>query len=115
MENINENMKTLSQVMAILAKRGVTKEFRMNEANEMKLDRGEKNYRTEELEIAKTYRFEGDSNPADNAVLILLKATDGNMGYIIDSYGAESNYSGEEFDFFLRQVPIKENPEYDIN
>lgn len=115
MENINENMKTLSQVMAILAKRGVTKEFRMNEKNEMKLDNGEKNYQSEDLEIAKTYRFEGDSNPGDNAVLLALKAKDGNVGYILDSYGAESNYSGEEFDDFLRRIPECEDPEYNID
>ena len=37
MENINEKMKTLSQVMAILAKRGLTKEFRMNDKNNVVL------------------------------------------------------------------------------
>lgn len=115
MENTSENMKTLSQVMAILAKRGITKEFRMNDKNEMKLDNGEKNYKSEELEIAKTYRFEGDSNPDDNAVLIVVKATDGNVGFILDSYGAESNYSGEEFDNFLRRMPEKEDPEYNLD
>ena len=115
MENTSENMKTLSQVMAILAKRGITKEFRMNDKNEMKLDNSEKNYRTDELEIAKSYRFEGDSNPDDNAVLLLVKATDGNIGFILDAYGAESNYSGEEFDDFLRTIPECEDPEYNLD
>ena len=115
MENTSGNMKTLSQVMAILAKRGITKEFRMNENNEMKLDNGEKNYRSDELEIAKTYRFEGDSNPDDNAVLIAIKAKDGNVGYLLDSYGAESNYSGEEFDDFLRRIPECEDPEFTLD
>ena len=115
MENTSENMKTLSQVMAILAKRGVTKEFRMNDKNEMKLDGSEKNYHSEELEVAKTYRFEGDSNPGDNTVLIVLKCKDGTVGYIIDNYGAESNYSGEEFDDFLRRIPECEDPEYAVD
>ena len=115
MENTNENMKTLSQVMAILAQRGVSKEFRMNEKNEMKLDNGDKTYNSEDLEIAKTYRFEGDSNPDDNAVLYLLQDKDGELATILDSYGAESNYSGEEFDLFLRKIPIQENDEYNID
>ena len=115
MENTNENMKTLSQVMAILAQRGVRKEFRMNEKNEMKLDNGDKTYNSEDLEIAKTYRFEGDSNPDDNAVLIVVKAKDGSIGYLLDSYGAESNYSGEEFDDFLRRIPECEDPTYHID
>lgn len=115
MEKINDDMKTLSQVMAILAQRGVTKEFRMNDSNEMKLDNQEKNYQPEELEVAKMYRFEGDSYPGDNAVLLVIKCKqDGEVGYILDSYGAESNYSGEEFDNFLRKIPECEDSAYNF-
>jgi hypothetical protein len=37
-------------------------------------------------------------------VLYLVKDS-GNMGMIIDSYGADSNYPGEDFDKFLRAIP----------
>jgi hypothetical protein len=30
----------------------------------------------------------------------------GNRGMIIDSYGADSNYPGEKFDEFLRNIPF---------
>ncbi|UJF30783.1 hypothetical protein L0B70_05220 [Kaistella sp. 97-N-M2] len=111
----NHNLKTLSQVLNTLIKRGITKEICMNDQNQMVLGKDEKIYKPEDLVIVKSYRFEGDSNPDDNAVLYLLQDKEGELATILDSYGAESNYSGEEFDFFLRQVPIKENPEYDIN
>lgn len=111
----NHNLKTLSQVLNILIQRGITKEICMNEKHEMILGKDEKTYQPEDLCIVKSYRFEGDSNPDDNAVLYLLEDKEGVLATILDSYGAESNYSGEEFDNFLRKVPIQENPEYDFD
>lgn len=108
----NDQMTTLSQVMETLRKRGIHKEFRMNDKYQMKYDNSEKNYLPEELSILKTYRFEGDSNPDDNVALYVLQDNAQNLGIIIDSYGAESNYSGEEFDAFLRAIPIQESEEY---
>lgn len=108
----SDRMTTLSQVMETLRKRGIHKEFRMNEECEMKYESSKKNYLPDELTILKTYRFEGDSNPADNVVLYVVQADDKNFGIIIDSYGAESNYPGPEFDNFLREIPIQESEEY---
>ncbi|WP_312390490.1 hypothetical protein [Chryseobacterium sp.] len=112
-ENI-DRMTTLSQVMQKLQQRGIHREFRMNEECEMKFENSEKNYQPSELTILKTYRFEGDSNPDDNAVLYVLKDTAGNIGMIIDSYGADSNYPGEDFDKFLRDIPVEESEEYNF-
>lgn len=109
-----DNMTTLSQVMKTLAERGIHREFRMNESCEMKLDNSEKNYLPTDLTILKTYRFEGDSNPDDNAVLYVLKDIAGNRGMIIDSYGADSNYPGEKFDEFLRDIPVQESEEFNF-
>ncbi|MCS3530339.1 hypothetical protein [Chryseobacterium sp. JUb7] len=116
MENTDnlDRMTTLSQVMSKLAERGIHREFRMNEHCEMKFENSEKNYHPDELTILKTYRFEGDSNPDDNAVLYVLKDTSGNIGMIIDSYGADSNYPGEEFDKFLRDIPVQESEEFNF-
>ncbi|KIA90063.1 hypothetical protein [Kaistella jeonii] len=111
----NHNLKTLSQVLNILVKRGITKEICMNDQNQMVLDKDEKIYQPEDLCIVKSYRFEGDSNPDDNAVLYLLEDKDGELSTILDSYGAESNHSGEEFDNFLREIPVEDNPEYDFD
>lgn len=110
--NSSEKMTTLSQVMETLSQRGIKREFRMNESGEMKLENSGKNYLPSDLNILKTYRFEGDSNPDDNVVLYIVKDLDGNMGMIIDSYGAESNYPGQDFDTFLRDIPIQESDEF---
>ncbi|WP_080777267.1 hypothetical protein [Chryseobacterium phocaeense] len=112
-ENI-DRMTTLSQVMATLSQRGIHREFRMNEACEMKFENSDKVYQPSELTILKTYRFEGDSNPDDNAVLYVIKDNAGNRGMIIDSYGADSNYPGEKFDEFLRDIPVQESDEFNF-
>lgn len=112
-ENFDQ-MTTLSQVMQKLAERGIQREFRMNENSEMKFENSDKIYTPTELIILKTYRFEGDSNPDDNAVLYVVKDDVGNRGMIIDSYGADSNYPGEKFDEFLRNIPVLENDEFNF-
>ncbi len=110
----NHDLKPLSEVYNTLAKRGITEEFCMNDKNEMRLGNNDKMYEPEELCIVKSYRFEGDSNPEDNSVLYLIKDHDGKLGTLLDSYGAESNYSGEHFDNFIRKIPIQEDAQYDL-
>ncbi|AZA78485.1 hypothetical protein EG347_13695 [Chryseobacterium sp. G0186] len=112
-ENIDK-MTTLSQVMQKLSERGIQREFRMNEKSEMKFESSDKVYQPTELMILKTYRFEGDSNPDDNAVLYVIRDDAGNRGMIIDSYGADSNYSGGKFDEFLRNIPVLESDEFNF-
>lgn len=111
----NHNLKTLSQVLNILIQRGITKEICMNDKDQMILGCDEKVYQPEDLCIVKSYRFEGDSNPDDNAVLYLVKDKEGQLATILDSYGSESNYSGAAFDTFLREVPMQESDEYNID
>ena len=114
MENkeTEDKMTTLSQVMATLAQRGIHREYRMDEEGKMKLDNSDHVYQPQNLTILRTYRFEGDSNPADNAVLYVVKDHEKNIGFILDSYGAESNYPGDQFDKFLREIPVEESEEY---
>ena len=111
----NHNLKTLSEVLNILVKRGITKEIRMNDQKQIVLGQNEKIYQPDDLCIVKSYRFEGESNPDDNAVLYLIEDKDGELSTILDSYGAESNYSGKEFDNFLRNLPIQEKDEYNFD
>lgn len=107
-------MTTLSQVMETLKERGIDKELRMNEQGEMKFENSDKIYLPSELVILKTYRFEGDSSPDDNVALYVIKDNTGNRGMIIDSYGAESNYPGDQFDTFLRDIPVEESDDYNF-
>lgn len=107
-------MLTLSQVMEKLREKGITDEIRMTDDKKFVISGTEKSYRSEDLKILRTYRFEGASDPADNMALYLVEDLYGNKAMIIDSYGANSNYDGREFDEFIKSLPTEEKEEYDF-
>lgn len=104
-------MLTLSQVMEKLRQKGITNEIRMTDDKRFVISGTEKSYQPEDLKIIRTYRFEGASDPGDNVALFLIKDHYGNLAMIIDSYGADSNYDGPEFDEFLKSIPEEEEKE----
>ena len=104
-------MTTLIQILEKLRVKKFDKEFRMTE--EGFTAGNQKFYEPEELKIIRTYRFEGDSDPADNSVLYVIEANDGLVGYTLDVYGADGNqYEG--FDDFLRKIVVEEREEQQI-
>ncbi len=107
-------MLTLSQVMEKLREKGITDEIRMTDDKKFVISGTEKSYRSEDLKIIRTYRFEGASDPADNMALYLVEDLYGNKAMIIDSYGADSNYDGREFDEFIKSLSTEEKEEYDF-
>ncbi|WP_312420385.1 hypothetical protein [Epilithonimonas sp.] len=111
---IPKPMLTLSQVMEKLREKGITDEIRMTNDKKFVISGTEKSYRSEDLKIIRTYRFEGASDPADNVALYLVEDLYGNKAMIIDSYGADSNYDGREFDEFIKSLPTEEREEYDF-
>lgn len=104
-------MLTLSEVMEKLRQKGITNEIRMTDDKRFVISGTEKSYQPEDLKIIRTYRFEGASDPGDNVALFLIKDHYGNLAMIIDSYGADSNYDGPEFDEFLKSIPEEEEKE----
>ncbi len=104
-------MLTLSEVMEKLRQKGITKEILMNEDKKFVLRDEGIVYKPEDLKIIRTYRFEGASDPGDNVALYLLQDVYGNKAMIIDSYGADSNYAGPEFDEFLKKIEEDEEKE----
>ncbi len=107
-------MLTLSQVMEKLREKGITDEIRMTDDKKFVISGTEKSYRSEDLKILRTYRFEGASDPADNTALYLVEDLYGDKAMIIDSYGADSNYDGREFDEFIKSLSTEEKEEYDF-
>ena len=62
-------------------------------------------FQPSELVIEIFYRFEGNSNPDDMAVMYAILANTGTKGIIIDAYGT---YENNELGDFLRSVKVKE-------
>lgn len=104
-------MTTLSGVLEKLRQKKQDNEFMMTEAGFA--SPAGKVYQPDELNIIKTYRFEGDSDPADNTILYLIEASDGLIGYSIDVYGADSNHE-DNYDEFIRKINVTERDEQEI-
>jgi hypothetical protein len=103
------DLTTLSAVLEKLRLKRQDNEFIITE-NGFTTGNG-KHYQPEDLTIIKTYRFEGESDPADSAILYLFQANDGLMGYSIDAYGAYSNHPGSLYDEFIKKIRVDERDE----
>ena len=103
MNDRTKEMVPMSAILEKLRKQRYDNEFTM-EGDAFIAPNGNK-YLPENLLIIKTYRFEGDSDPADSSVLYVIEANDGLIGYVLDIYGAESNHDAA-FDDFVRQIQV---------
>lgn len=106
MEKIH--MTTLSSVLEKLRMKKQDNEFTLK--NGCFTTNGNKMYSPEDLTIIRTYRFEGESDPADSMILYLIEAKDGLIGYSLDVYGAASN-NEEGYDDFIKQVKVVDRAE----
>ena len=109
-----EEMTTLSQILEKLRQKGITAEIVMNDNRQMVSEQHDKVYQPEDLIIFKTFRFEGDSDPADNAALYILEDKQGNIGYIIDTYGGYSDHDGPEFDDFIKRIKVEDRENQEL-
>lgn len=60
----------------------------------------------EHFEIIHIYRYEGDSNPDDSAVVYGIKSTKGDKGVFVAGYSANSESHAAQV---LRELSIKRN------
>jgi hypothetical protein len=107
-------MNTLSQILEKLRLKGKDNEIKMTDHGKMQSANLNKIYKPEDLTIVKTYRFEGMSDPGDNSVVYLLLDQEGDIGYIIDQYGAYSDNAGPSFDDFLKKIPVADRDEQEL-
>ena len=59
-------------------------------------------YIPNEVKIVSFYRFEGESDPADNAILYAIEANDGTKGLLVDAYGGP--YVNQKVGKFIKEV-----------
>ena len=107
-------MNTLSQILEKLRLKGKDNELKMSDHGKMQSKSLGKIYKPEDLTIVKTYRFEGDSDPADNSVLYLIEDREKNIGYVLDAYGTYSDNEGPAFDDFLKKIPTENRDEQEL-
>jgi len=101
-------MTSLLSVLEKLRMRKEDNEFKMTEDGFTAGNN--KFYNPEDLTIVKTYRFEGESDPGESAILYIIQANDHLRGYSLDAYGAYSNHD-DRYDEFIRKVKVEDRDE----
>lgn len=101
---LDNYMTPLSLIIPQLREKGYTNDFELIEGGMFSKQTGEI-FQASELIIEKIYRFEGDSNPDDMAVLYGIRALSGTKGIVVNAYGL---YDNDDLGNFLRNVIIDE-------
>ncbi|MDB5208980.1 MAG: phosphoribosylpyrophosphate synthetase [Flavisolibacter sp.] len=84
--------ETVSEAINDLKKRGFSEDFNLEENC---LVCNAKKFSPEEFEITEVYRFEGPSDPADQAIVYGIEGKDGTRGSLVNGFGYSSEPMGE--------------------
>lgn len=95
-ENSNQPyLKSLAICLNKVVKDGYTEDFKVTEEGLQALQHN-KTYRPEEIKVVNFFRFEGTSNPENEAVIYVIETADGTKGTLTDGYDVylKSSVSG---------------------
>lgn len=93
-------MNTLTACSNKMIQNGYTDTMRVTRQGLYSVQK-DKNYTPAEVKVVDFFRFEGQSDPADNAIMYVIETTDGDKGLLIDAYGA---YADEGVNKFMIEV-----------
>jgi len=93
-------MNTLTSCVNKVVKDGYTDNFKVTEQG-LYASSNEKTYSPDQISVINFYRFEGQSDPGDNAIMYVIETSDGLKGTLIDAYGA---YSDNSVNTFMNEV-----------
>ncbi len=94
------SLKTLSERVNDALADGYSENFKVVGRGLVSGDE-KKSYQPEKITISNFYRFEGYSDPEDNAILYLIRTDDGTKGTLVDAYGA---YADAKISSFIKDV-----------
>ncbi len=84
---------TVSEAVSELKARGFTEDFNLDQNC---LVCNAQRFHPEEFEITEVHRFEGDSDPGDEAVVYAIESLNGVKGVLVNSYGYQSDTVSNE-------------------
>jgi hypothetical protein len=94
---------TVTEAIEQLKAQGFTLDFNLEQNH---LTANEAQYPAEEFEIVDLYRYEGPSDPADEAIVYALSNTAGIKGILVSGYGVSTDEASTET---LKQLHYKYN------
>ncbi len=95
-----EKMPTLTEKINKALQQGYSENFKITSQG-LTDEMGGKFYSASEIHIPNFHRFEGYSDPQDNAILYWIETADGRKGILVDAYGA---YADVKVNNFIREV-----------
>ncbi|CAN5644058.1 hypothetical protein BH10BAC3_BH10BAC3_06510 [soil metagenome] len=99
MESLNKTLpqlKSMTECVEKMVNDGYTYNFRATEEG-LVCNETEEIFKPEQVKIDNFFRFEGMSDPEDNAILYAIETENGIKGSLVDSYGATSDTDVDEF------------------
>ena len=102
---VNENnsmpyMKSLATCLNRIVNDGYTEDFKISDKGLESLQK-DRSYKPEQIQVVNFFRFEGESDPDDNAILYVIETADGTKGTLIDAYGI---YTDPRIGKFMKDV-----------
>lgn len=102
---VNENnsmpyMKSLATCLNGMITEGYAEDFKVTDQGLESLNH-HNHYKAEEIQIVNFFRFEGESDPDDNAILYVIETNDGTKGTLVDAYGV---YNDAKVTRFMKDV-----------
>ncbi len=86
------NYATVSEALSQLKRKGYSINYRLTDTG---ITCEEGTFSPEQFEIAEVYRYEGQTDPADEATVYGIASNSGLKGVLVTGYGATSNLSGD--------------------
>ncbi|MBS1600477.1 MAG: phosphoribosylpyrophosphate synthetase [Bacteroidetes bacterium] len=86
---------TLSEAVAGLKKRGYNIDYNLN-FDCIVCHESPHSLKPSEFEITEVYRFEGDSDPADEAVVYAIESKHGQKGVLVNGFGISADDASDE-------------------
>jgi hypothetical protein len=96
----HDSMKTLSSTTIKLSREGYSTQFKALKNGLESLETHEV-FEPGQVKIINFYRFEGESDPSDNAILYVIETSTGEKGTLTDAYGV---YTDQKVSEFVQQV-----------
>ena len=87
------NYDTVTDAVKGLKERGFSLDFNLSQNCLTCLD---DRFGPEDFEITEVYRFEGNSDPADEAVVFGIESNKGHKGILVNGYGPSSDVMSAE-------------------
>lgn len=103
MKAMEKSYSSLSEAIQDLQQEGYTEDFNLCDAG-VENKAKKKIHKASDLNVVKYYRFEGETNPGDNAILYVIEASSGEKGLLVDAYGT---YSGNVSREMIEKLKIR--------